>query len=101
MAIDDEEDWSDLITHADLKREITLDLYLDEQMSEFSADLPQSDRAEQRQRLEEIISERRERAWAGDSWWEWVLGTQPLSQMGGLALVRDGKIVWATMTWIS
>ncbi len=37
----------------------------------------------------------------GDEWWEWVMGTEPLMQMGGLALVRGGCIVWARNDWIS
>jgi hypothetical protein len=41
------------------------------------------------------------RAQPGDEWWEWLLGTEPLRQMGGIALVRHGKVVWAKNTWIS
>ena len=37
----------------------------------------------------------------GDQWWEWVSGTEPLMQMGGIALVRDGIIVYAGLTWMS
>lgn len=37
----------------------------------------------------------------GDEWWTWISGTEPLMQMGGLALVRAGKIIWARQDWIS
>jgi hypothetical protein len=37
----------------------------------------------------------------GDEWWTWVMGDEPLMQQGGLALVRLGRVVWATMEWIS
>jgi hypothetical protein len=42
-----------------------------------------------------------ERTQPHDQWWEWVLGTEPLMQMGGIALVRYGQVVWARNDWIS
>ena len=37
---------------------------------------------------------------AGDECWEWIMGKEPLRQMGGLALVRRGQIAWARNDWI-
>ena len=37
----------------------------------------------------------------GDEWYEWVGGSQPLMQVGGLALVRKGLVIWARQEWIS
>lgn len=42
-----------------------------------------------------------ERELPGDEWWEWIQGTEPLMQSGGIALVRHGKIVYARQDWIS
>jgi hypothetical protein len=101
MPDDDEEDWSDLIVHGDLKREVTLDSYVEEQLSELSCGNQPEVIADSHQRLLAFVRDIQGRAQAGDTWWEWVKGTEPLMQQGGLAVVRNGKIVWATMTWIS
>jgi len=37
----------------------------------------------------------------GDEWWQWVQGSEPLMQTGGLALVRNGIVVWARLDWMS
>jgi hypothetical protein len=95
------EDWSQLISSNDLKREISLDSYVEEQLSEMSGNNSPSVIADARQRLAEFVREAAKHAQPGDSWWEWVEGTERLMQTGGLAVVRNGTIVWATMTWIS
>jgi hypothetical protein len=100
---DESDDWTDLIRRDDLKRELPLDSYIEEQLNElvsYNSPSP-SYIAETRQRLEAFVRKAEKHAQPGDSWWEWVQGTVPQMQTGGLAVVRNGKIVWATMTWIS
>ena len=90
------EDWTELVSREDLKREVSPQAYADEQLSECKTVTD-----DVRQRLQEFVLELEQHAQAGDSWWEWIQGTEPLMQMGGLAVIRNGTIVWATMTWIS
>jgi hypothetical protein len=42
-------------------------------------------------------------AQAGDEWWLWTdrLDVPEGMQCGGIALVRDGEVVWAKQTWLS
>ena len=87
-----------LITNTDLKREITLETSVRDQLSELGDSTHVSNA---RQKLDKFVRELVPLARPGDRWWEWVQGTEPLMQQGGLALVRDGEIIWATMTWIS
>jgi hypothetical protein len=96
---DENDDWSDIISPEDLKRELSLSSYVEEQLSELYELNPPSAIAETRQRLETFVREIECHAQAGDSWWEWEW-TEPKITTGGLAVVRNCQIVWATMTWI-
>jgi hypothetical protein len=90
------DDWTELVSRKDLKRELSPQAYAEEQLSEFTTDID-----DVRRRLQEFVLKLEEHAQPGDSWWEWIQGTEPLRQMGGLAVIRNGTIVWATMKWIS
>jgi len=89
------DDWTDLVKKEMLVKRITLDEYYLESM-----DLVQKGRIE-KAALEKDRAELEARAQSGDEWWEWLVGTEPLRQMGGLALVRNGSINWARNDWIS
>jgi hypothetical protein len=95
------EDCTDLISHKDLKREVTLNSYVEDQLNELAGLNSPSAIADSRLRLEAFVRKIEGKAEPGDSWWEWVQGTEPLRQTGRLAVVRNGTIVWATRTWIS
>jgi hypothetical protein len=90
-----DEDWTDLVKREMLTRRVTLNEYFADNM-----ELVRKGRV-----AKSAIDRNREdleaRAHPGDEWWEWVIGTEPLMQMGGLVLVRDGRIVWARNDWIS
>jgi hypothetical protein len=89
------DDWTDLVKRELLTRRVTLDEYFAEYMELVRRGrIAQSVVDRSRAQLEE-------RAQVGDEWWEWVMGTEPLMQMGGLALLRDGDVVWARNDWIS
>lgn len=92
------DDWSELISSADLRHQLTLDEYFAKSLTETSNPkvlaLIRERNEKLRPRLEAL-------AQPGDCWWEWIQGEIPLMQSGGLALVRAGKIVWATLAWIS
>lgn len=90
----EEEDWTDIVTPAMLRRRVTLDEYFAEKTAEFGERLSQAAVDQDHAQLEARVQPH-------DEWWVWVLGTVPLMQMGGLALVRCGKIVWARNDWIS
>jgi hypothetical protein len=90
-----DDDWTDLVKREMLTRPLTLDEYFAEGMELIRRGrIAQSAIDRDRAQLEA-------RRQAGDEWWEWVMGTEPLMQMGGLALVRDGEVVWARNDWIS
>src|ERR1700761_1105211 len=91
-----DEDWTDLVGCEDLTREISLKQYVEHQLDEC-----ESMGADSREMLDEFVRSIEGLALPGDSWWEWVQGTERLRQMGGLAIVRNRAIVWATVTWIS
>ena len=87
--------WTDLVTNATLSRRVTLDEHFAGTLELVRKGLVAQSRVDQdRARLEARMR-------AGDEWWEWVEGNEPLMQMGGLALVRAGTIVWASLDWIS
>ena len=89
------DDWTDLVTNARLSRRVTLEEYFAGTLELVRKGLVAQSRVDQdRAHLEA-------RTQTGDEWWEWVLGSAPLMQMGGLALVRAGTIVWARLDWIS
>lgn len=93
--MDDGVDWTEFVANDMLTRKVTLD--------EYFADINRL--VEQgivpRRPQERVVAQLNALAKPGDEWWEWVSGSEPLMQMGGLALVRDGKIVWAMNGWIS
>ncbi len=94
------EDWTDLVSLKNLTRELSLQDYVDEQICEAAIhDSPNI--TEIHQGLTIFVQQLKERTQPGDQWWEWIQGTEPMRQMGGPAVVRDGTIAWATMTWIS
>jgi hypothetical protein len=90
-----DDDWTDLVKREILTRRVTLDEYFAEGM-----ELVRRGRVA-RSAIDCNRAELEARAQPGDEWWEWVLGTEPLMQMGGLALVREGGVVWARNDWIS
>lgn len=90
-----DDDWTDLVKHEMLTHRLTLAEYFAESM-ELVGRGSMAQSAVERDRLE-----LESRAQSGGEWWEWVMGTEPLRQMGGLALVRDGRVVWARNDWIS
>lgn len=91
----EEDDWADIVTPNMLLRRVTLDEYFAERAEGVRKGyLSQAAVDRDRVQLEA-------RAQAQDEWWEWVLGTEPLMQMGGLAVVRCGSVVWARNDWIS
>jgi len=90
-----DEDWTDLGKPQMLTQRVTLDEYFAESMALVQAGrLAASAIDRDRAQLEA-------RARPQDQWWAWLLGTEPLRQIGGLALVRDGNIIWARSDWIS
>lgn len=89
------DDWKDIVKPDMLCRRITLDEYFVEHADWVRRGLiTQAAVDANRANLESL-------ARPGDQWWTWVIGTQPLMQMGGLALVRNGNIEWARDDWIS
>jgi len=90
-----DEDWTDLVKPEMLTQRLTLDEYFAESLGRVQAgQLARSAIDSDRAQLEA-------RARPQDHWWTWLLGTEPLRQIGGLALVRDGRIIWARSDWIS
>jgi hypothetical protein len=89
------EDWTDLVKRQMLTRRVTLDEYFAEGM-----ELVRRGRVAQTT-IDSDRAQLEARAQPGDEWWEWVMGTEPLMQMGGLALVRVGEVAWARNDWIS
>ena len=91
------EDWTKVITPGMLTQRVDLDEHLTETLAPLlrRAGLPaHADKSEvlaDKKRPYEALSR------PGDEWWAWVAGTEPQMQMGGLALVRGGAIVWASM----
>lgn len=61
--------------------------------------------ADKLQRKENEVFQRKLEALAqpGDEWWAWMDGADEPEgmQLGGLALVRGGKIVWAEQIWMN
>jgi hypothetical protein len=90
-----DDDWTDLVSPKMLTRRVTLDEYFAESM-----ELVGKGRVE-KSAIDRDRAQLEARAQPGDEWWEWVMGTEPLRQIGGVALVRGGAIVWARDDWIS
>ena len=97
----DDDDLTGLVTKDELTRRVTLDAYYDEQIAHHAARRTSEELHEMGQRIERSKASLGARAMPGDEWWEWVSGTEPLMQSGGLALVRAGDIVYAVQHWIS
>jgi hypothetical protein len=90
-----DDDWTDLVSTEMLTRRITLDEYQAEYVELANRGLISQSKVDRdRAMLEALIR-------PGEEWWEWVMGTEPLRQMGGLALVRQGRVLWARNDWIS
>jgi hypothetical protein len=90
-----DDNWIDLVMREMLTRRVTLDEYFAERM-----ELVRRGRVAQ-SAIGRDKADLEARAQPSDEWWEWVMGTEPLMQMGGLALVREGGVVWARNDWIS
>lgn len=89
------DDWTDIVTPEMLTRRVSLDAYFAEKTAWVGKGYISRETVDQdRAKLEA-------RARPYDEWWEWILGTEYLMQMGGLALVRCGDVVWAREDWIS
>ena len=89
--MDDPAFYTEFVTAEHLVRRVTLDDYIARGRPRLSDPAPQEH--ELRQFYLTLFAE-------GDEWWEWQWGKkmQPFSE-GGLALVRDGKVVWADADW--
>jgi hypothetical protein len=90
-----DDDWTDVVKREMLTRRVTLDEYFTE-----TTELVRRGRVAQ-SAVDQDRAALEARAQPGDEWWEWVMGTEPLMQMGGVALVREGAVVWARDDWIS
>jgi hypothetical protein len=89
------DDWAEFVSREMLDRSVTLDEYFAQYV-----DLVRKGRVAQ-SALDRDRAQLEARTQPGDEWWEWVLGTEPLMQQGGLALVRGGRVIWARQDWIS
>jgi hypothetical protein len=93
------DDWAEFVTPDMLTQRIELDQYITKQLAPLLRHVPQG------VSVRELIASKKTPLEAlmqpGDEWWQWVSGTEPLMQLGGLALVRAGAIVWARLDWIS
>jgi hypothetical protein len=89
------DDCTEIVGLKDLTQSTSLDDYFQRDLELVrKGHIKREDIAQRRAILEGIEA-------SGGQWWEWVHGNVPQMQSGGLALVREGRIVWATMTWIS
>jgi hypothetical protein len=88
------DDWSGIVKIDMLTCKVALTEYFAQYLElERKHNLPA--RAEQRQTRLELM------ALPGDEWWEWFMGDNRLGGFGGIALVRNGDIVWASNDWVS
>lgn len=87
------DDWTDIVRTDWLSRRLTLDEYFAEQLGRETR--PANSQLD----MDRAALEARARF--GDEWWERIAGSLPLRQIGGIALVRDGQVVWARDDWIS
>jgi hypothetical protein len=90
-----DDNWTDLVKREMLTRRVTLDEYFAEWL-----ELVRRGHVA-KSSIDQIRAELEVQEQPGDEWWEWVIGTEPLMQMGGIALVRAGDVVWARHHWIS
>jgi hypothetical protein len=91
----DENDWTEFVDREMLIRRVEIDDHL----AEYEALVCKGTVAQSV--VDDLRAKLTARVLPGDEWWEWVSGTEPLMQMGGLAIVRNGAIVWASNEWIS
>jgi hypothetical protein len=91
---DTDDDWVDFVDSTMLQRRVTLDEYLYES-EVFRRGLVA------RHKVDADRANLAARTQPDDEWWVWIAGTEPLMQQGGLALVRQGRIIWARQDWIS
>ena len=94
-------DFTDFVTVDELTRRITLDDYYAVHLARHASRRTPEHFREIEQQIERYKASLSARAIPGDEWWEWVSGTEPLMQSGGLALVRSGQIVYAEQHWIN
>ncbi len=92
---DDPDDWTDLVKREDCVREVTLD----EHFAEWREAIARG--TADQSAMDATKANYESHAQPGDQWWEWVQGNVALMQMGSIALVRGGVVVWARNTWIS
>ena len=95
------DDFTEFVTVNELTRRITLDAYYATDLARHASRRTPEQFREIEQQIEQSKASLGARAMPGDEWWEWVSGTEPLMQSGGLALVRSGRIVYAEQHWIS
>jgi hypothetical protein len=95
------DDFTEFVTADALTRRITLDDHYEKDVAHHATRRTPEQFREIKQRIEQSKTSLSARAMPGDEWWEWVSGTEPLMQSGGLALVRSGQIVYAEQHWIS
>lgn len=88
----DTEDWADLVRPECLTRKFAIDDYHAQYMEQGHVEKAD---------LDKDAAMLKAKMLPGDEWWEWVMGTEPLMQMGGIALVRCGQVIWARNDWIS
>jgi hypothetical protein len=95
------DDFTEFVTPDELTRRITLDDYYATDLAHHASRRTPEQFREVEQQLERAKASLGARVLPGDEWWEWVSGTEPLMQSGGLALVRCGRIVYAEQHWIN
>jgi hypothetical protein len=97
----DEDDWSEFVKLEHLTQQVTLDSFYAQDLLHHSQRRSPIHFEQIRQHIESHKNSLAARALPGDCWWEWVEGTERLMQSGGIALVRNGRIIYAYQSWIS
>jgi hypothetical protein len=90
-------DATQYVTTPMLQHRTTLDEYFQKwEYDRFAKGNPilQKKLTDYREQLGELMRD-------GGELWEWLTGTHAFAQAGGLAVVRDGVIVWASSDWRS
>lgn len=94
-------DFSEFVTPDELTQRVTLDEYYREEIAHHTSRRTTEELRDIMSRIEQTKARLIAHWTQGDEWWEWVSGTEPLMQSGGIALVRAGKIIYAEQHWIS
>jgi hypothetical protein len=90
------EDYAECVQPEYLTKRITLDEHFADSIERVQRGLLKREHIDSRRAaLDAIAAEK------GGEWWEWIQGNEPQMQSGGIALVRDGQILWAALGWIS